>query len=51
VNRGKRLDRAIGWHGLGQFEVAVAAAREKIRAAAAGGAQADGTDAGKSSTD
>lgn len=30
--RGKRLGRATGWHGLGQFEAAVAAAREKIRA-------------------
>ena len=29
--RGKRLGRATGWHGLGQFEAAVAAAREKIR--------------------
>jgi hypothetical protein len=27
--RGKRLGRATGWHGLGQFEAAVAAAREK----------------------
>jgi hypothetical protein len=24
-NRGKRLGRATGWHGLGQFEAAVAA--------------------------
>jgi hypothetical protein len=31
-HRGKRLGRATGWHGLGQFEAAVAAAREKIRA-------------------
>ncbi|SAK51435.1 thioredoxin protein [Caballeronia arationis] len=30
--RGKRLGRATGWHGLGQFEAAVAAAREKMRA-------------------
>jgi hypothetical protein len=30
--RGKRLGRATGWHGLGQFEAAVGAAREKIRA-------------------
>ena len=28
--RGKRLGRATGWHGLGQFEAAVSAAREKI---------------------
>ena len=32
-HRGKRLGRATGWHGLAQFEAAVAAAREKIRAA------------------
>ncbi|CAH2779498.1 MAG: Thiol-disulfide isomerase and thioredoxins [uncultured Caballeronia sp.] len=31
-HRGKRLGRATGWYGLGQFEAAVAAAREKIRA-------------------
>jgi hypothetical protein len=31
-HRGKRLGRATGWHGLGQFEAAVGAAREKIRA-------------------
>lgn len=30
--RGKRLGRATGWHGLGQFEAAVVAAREKMRA-------------------
>jgi hypothetical protein len=35
-HRGKRLGRATGWHGLAQFEAAVAAAREKIRAASAG---------------
>lgn len=35
-HRGKRLGRATGWHGIGQFEAAVAAARVKIRAAAAG---------------
>ncbi|WP_323121820.1 thioredoxin family protein [Burkholderia alba] len=29
---GKRLGRATGWHGLGQFEAAVAAARAKIAA-------------------
>jgi hypothetical protein len=34
--RGKRLGRATGWHGLAQFEAAVAAAREKIRAAGVG---------------
>jgi hypothetical protein len=31
--RGKRLGRATGWHGLAQFEAAVAAARERILAA------------------
>ncbi|SOE67834.1 hypothetical protein SAMN05446635_3146 [Burkholderia sp. OK233] len=31
--RGKRLGRATGWHGLGQFEAAVAVARDKIRVA------------------
>ena len=30
-HRGKRLGRATGWHGLGQFQAAVAAARDKIR--------------------
>ncbi|TAL98259.1 MAG: thioredoxin [Paraburkholderia sp.] len=35
-HRGKRLGRATGWHGIGQFEAAVAAARAKIHAAAAG---------------
>ncbi|QQC62487.1 thioredoxin family protein [Paraburkholderia ginsengisoli] len=50
--RGKRLGRATGWHGLGQFEAAVAAARDKIRAAdAARGTQVDGTDSDKSSPD
>ena len=34
-HRGKKLGRATGWHGLPQFRLAVAAAREKI--AAAGG--------------
>ena len=33
-HRGKRLGRATGWHGIGQFEAAVAAALAKIRAAA-----------------
>jgi hypothetical protein len=32
--RGKRLGRATGWHGLGQFQAAVAGAREKIAAMA-----------------
>ncbi len=52
--RGKRL----GWHGLGQFQATVTAAREKIRAGQAGkmadatsGAQVDGTTSGKSSSD
>jgi hypothetical protein len=31
-HRGKRLGRATGWHGLGQFEAAVKAARGKIAA-------------------
>ena len=35
-HRGKRLGRATGWHGLAQFEAAVVAAREKIRAASVG---------------
>ncbi|AOR67581.1 thiol reductase thioredoxin [Burkholderia stabilis] len=33
-HRGKRLGRATGWHGLGQFQAAVSAARGKIAAAA-----------------
>ncbi|MEK6353150.1 MAG: thioredoxin family protein [Burkholderia cenocepacia] len=33
-HRGKRLGRATGWHGLAQFQAAVAAARAKIAAAA-----------------
>ncbi|MEM5438345.1 thioredoxin family protein [Paraburkholderia diazotrophica] len=37
-HRGKRLGRATGWHGLAQFEAAVAAAREKMRAAEGPGA-------------
>ncbi|MFM0296703.1 MULTISPECIES: thioredoxin family protein [Paraburkholderia] len=52
--RGKRLGRATGWHGLGQFRAAVAAAREKIRvadAAKTAGPQADGTISGESSPD
>ncbi|CAB3715932.1 hypothetical protein LMG22037_04360 [Paraburkholderia phenoliruptrix] len=45
--RGKRLGRATGWHGLGQFEAAVAAAREKIRAGATpGGVSGNGAQAG-----
>jgi hypothetical protein len=39
-HRGRRLGRATGWHGLGQFEAAVAAAREKVLAKAAGSATA-----------
>lgn len=52
--RGKRLGRATGWHGLGQFQAAVAAAREKIRvadAAKTAGPLADGTNSGESSPD
>jgi hypothetical protein len=41
-HRGKRLGRATGWHGLAQFEAAVAAAREKIRAPGVGAAGAGG---------
>jgi hypothetical protein len=48
-HRGKRLGRATGWHGLAQFEAAVAAAREKIRAAGVGepGLGAAGAGAGE----
>lgn len=28
-HRGRRLGRATGWHGIGQFQAAVAAARDK----------------------
>ncbi|WP_109480962.1 thioredoxin family protein [Paraburkholderia sp. C35] len=42
-HRGKRLGRATGWHGLAQFEAAVSAARERIRAAAEAGAAGVGT--------
>ncbi len=49
--RGKRLGRATGWHGLGQFEAAVAVARETIRAANAVGSTANGEKSGKSSAD
>ncbi|MEZ0602765.1 thioredoxin [Paraburkholderia sp. IW21] len=49
--RGKRLGRATGWHGLGQFEAAVAAAREKIRPANAGGSAPSDEKSGKSSAD
>ncbi|CAG4902374.1 thioredoxin family protein [Paraburkholderia saeva] len=42
--RGKRLGRATGWHGIGQFEAAVAAARAKIRAAAPGESSAGPAD-------
>ncbi|WGS50494.1 thioredoxin family protein [Paraburkholderia sp. D15] len=58
-HRGKRLGRATGWHGLAQFEAAVAAAREKIRTAAPGVSNGDpasddtpnGEKSGKSSID
>ncbi|ALP62070.1 MULTISPECIES: thioredoxin family protein [Paraburkholderia] len=45
-HRGKRLGRATGWHGLAQFEAAVAAARAKIRPAVAGATGADAPVAG-----
>ncbi|WP_082711709.1 thioredoxin family protein [Burkholderia singularis] len=35
-HRGRRLGRATGWHGLAQFEAAVAAARAKAVAAQTG---------------
>ncbi|WP_433695353.1 thioredoxin family protein [Paraburkholderia phenoliruptrix] len=45
--RGKRLGRATGWHGRGQFEAAVAAARGKIRAGTMpGGVSGNGAQAG-----
>jgi hypothetical protein len=44
-HRGKRLGRATGWHGLAQFEAAVAAARDKITAAGAAAAGARSADA------
>ncbi|MEI5999205.1 thioredoxin family protein [Paraburkholderia bengalensis] len=43
--RGKRLGRATGWHGLAQFEAAVGAAREKIRAAGARATESVGAQA------
>jgi hypothetical protein len=49
--RGKRLGRATGWHGLGQFEAAVAVAQEKIRAAKTVGSATNGEKSGKSSAD
>ena len=49
--RGKRLGRAAGWRSLGQFEAAVAAAREKIRVANAAGSATHGGKNGKSSAD
>lgn len=49
--RGKRLGQATGWHGLGQFEAAVAVARDKIRAGNVVGSTANGEKSGKSSTD
>ncbi|MGU7782335.1 thioredoxin family protein [Burkholderia sp. PU8-34] len=44
-HRGRRLGRATGWHGLAQFEAAVAAARQKI-GAAGDAAAANGRPAG-----
>ncbi|KWI94746.1 thioredoxin protein [Burkholderia ubonensis] len=46
-HRGRRLGRATGWHGLAQFQAAVAAARAKIVAAGnpAAGAPAAGNPA------
>jgi len=45
-HRGKRLGRATGWHGLGQFEAAVVAAREKVAAKAASKASDGATGSG-----
>jgi len=45
-HRGKRLGRATGWHGLGQFEAAVVAAREKVAAKVASKASDGATDSG-----
>jgi hypothetical protein len=51
-SRGERPGRATGRHNARQFEAAVAAAREAIRAAVpAGSGQVDGTNSGKSSAD
>ncbi|MFM0209386.1 hypothetical protein PQQ96_18435 [Paraburkholderia sediminicola] len=49
--RGKRLGRATGRHGLGHFEAAIAASREKIRVANAAGSTVNGEKSGKSSAD
>ncbi len=49
--RGKRFGRTTGWHGLGEFEAAVAVARDKIRAANVICGAANGEKSGKSSTD
>jgi hypothetical protein len=46
-HRGKRLGRATGWHGLAQFEAAVAAAREKMRAAGSGTSSIGNASVGK----
>jgi hypothetical protein len=45
-HRGKRLGRATGWHGLGQFEAAVVAAREKVAAKVASKASDGATGSG-----
>jgi hypothetical protein len=50
-HRGKRLGRATGWHGLAQFEAAVAGAREKIRAAGIGAAGVAGRDTARRAQD
>jgi hypothetical protein len=47
-HRGKRLGRATGWHGLGQFQAAVAAVREKVRAKTAGSGTAGNSVTGRS---
>jgi hypothetical protein len=49
--RVKRLGPATGWHGLGQFEAAAAAARDKIRVANAVSSATQGEKSGKSSAD
>jgi hypothetical protein len=45
-HRGKRLGRATGWHGLGQFEAAVVVAREKVAAKVASKASDGATGSG-----
>jgi hypothetical protein len=42
-HEGKKLGRATGWHGLPQFRLAVAAAREKIAAAGGKTGQQEGS--------